>query len=69
MMEDIELYGLAYNSPTLRRHDSCPINDFDKFIVIDRVKRIIRLCKEESDAIRQNLETFNKYIYSRQFFQ
>lgn len=54
MKEDIKLYGLAYNCPTLQRKSDCPFKEVDHLSFKEKVKWVEGLSKEEKEAILEH---------------
>ena len=54
MIENKDLYGLAYNCPTLQRRDDCPLKEFDYLTFNDKVRWIEGLSKEEIKTILEH---------------
>lgn len=51
MLEENNLYGIAYNCPTLDRQDYCPLKKIEHFSFQEKVKWINALSEEEKETI------------------
>lgn len=54
IQEEIILYGLTYNCPTLQRQDDCPFKEIDHHYFKNKVKWVKGLSKEEKKAILEH---------------
>ena len=54
MKEEHNLYGLAYNCPTIRRKSDCPLKEIDHLSFKEKVKWVEGLSKEEKEAILEH---------------
>ena len=60
MIEENNLYGLAYNCPCLKRLDDCPFKDFEHLSFKEKVSWIESKCKEEKYTIWEHHEACSK---------